>query len=43
MYNMTGALHKKMELPAGLQTFLLERGVYIVTLKDGSVYKIVIN
>jgi hypothetical protein len=43
IYNMTGILHRKIELPAGLQKIPLERGIYVVTLKDGSAQKIVIN
>jgi hypothetical protein len=45
IYNMTGALYRKIDLPAGSgqQTFLLERGIYVVTLKDGSTHKVVIK
>ncbi|MDR2913815.1 MAG: T9SS type A sorting domain-containing protein, partial [Tannerella sp.] len=43
IYNMTGVLYKKLEIPAGLKTLTLERGIYVVTLKDGSVHKIVIK
>lgn len=43
IYNLTGVLYKKVELPAGLNTLTLERGVYVITLKDGSVHKIVIK
>jgi len=43
IYNVTGVLFRKLEIPAGLSKSTLERGVYIVTLKDGSVYKIIIN
>ena len=43
IYNMTGVLRKKVEIPEGLNTFTLERGVYMVTLKDGSDHKIIIQ
>ena len=43
IYNMTGVLYKRVEIPEGLEKFTLERGVYVVTLKDGSVHKIVIK
>ena len=43
IYNITGVLYKKVEIGEGLQTFTLERGAYIVTLKDGTVYKIIIK
>ncbi|MDR0575561.1 MAG: T9SS type A sorting domain-containing protein [Tannerella sp.] len=43
IYNMTGTLYKKIEIPAGLKKVTLERGMYVVTLKDGSVHKIVIK
>jgi hypothetical protein len=43
IYNMTGVLNKKMDIPEGMSKFTLERGIYVVTLKDGSVYRIIIN
>ncbi|MDR1222399.1 MAG: T9SS type A sorting domain-containing protein [Tannerella sp.] len=43
IYNLTGVLYQKVEIPAGTNKFTLERGMYIVTLKDGSVHKIVIK
>jgi hypothetical protein len=43
IYNMTGILYKKMEVPAGLQQLPLGRGIYVVMLKDGSAHKIVIR
>jgi hypothetical protein len=43
IYNMTGVLYKKVEVSEGLKKFTLERGVYVVTLKDGSVHKIIIK
>jgi hypothetical protein len=43
IYNMTGVLNRKVEIPAGLNKMTLDKGVYVVTLKDGKVYKIVIN
>jgi len=43
IYNVTGVLYQKHEIPAGLKKLTLDQGIYIVTLKDGSVYKIIIN
>jgi hypothetical protein len=43
IYTMTGVLNKKVEIAAGLHQYKLEPGVYVVTLKDGVVHKIVIN
>ncbi|MDR3251235.1 MAG: T9SS type A sorting domain-containing protein, partial [Tannerella sp.] len=43
IYNMTGVLYKKVEIPEGLNRFTLERGVYTVTLKDGEVHKIIVK
>ncbi|MDR1116066.1 MAG: hypothetical protein LBL33_07990 [Tannerella sp.] len=43
IYNITGVLNKKMEIPEGVSKFTLERGAYVVTLKDGSIHKIIIR
>ncbi|MDR1381919.1 MAG: hypothetical protein LBJ47_10650, partial [Tannerella sp.] len=43
IYDMTGVLHRKVNIPEGMNRFTLERGVYVVTLKDGSVHRIFIN
>ena len=43
IYNMTGVMIQKMEIPAGLKKLTLEKGVYVVMLKDGSVHRIIIN
>ena len=43
IYNVTGVLHKKLDITEGLKTLTLERGIYVVTLKDGSVHKIIIQ
>jgi hypothetical protein len=43
IYNITGVLNKKVEIPAGLNKITLDKGIYVVTLKDGKVYKIVIQ
>ena len=43
IYNTIGVLYKKVEIPEGMSQFTLERGVYIITLKDGTVHKIVIK
>ena len=43
IYNMTGVLFQKLEIPAGLNKLTLDKGVYMVSLKNGVVYKIIIN
>jgi len=43
IYNATGVLYQKINIPAGLKKVTLDKGIYIVTLKNGSVYKIIIN
>jgi hypothetical protein len=43
IYNMTGVLFRKTDIPPGTNRFTLERGVYAVTLKDGPVHKIIIR
>ena len=43
IYNATGVLYQKLEIPAGLKKLTLDKGVYMVMLKDGSVHKIIIN
>ncbi|MDR3251113.1 MAG: hypothetical protein LBT42_05555, partial [Tannerella sp.] len=43
IYNMTGVLYKKVEIPEGLNRFTLERGVYTVTLKNGEVHMIIVK
>jgi hypothetical protein len=43
IYNVTGVLNKKIDVKAGINKLTLERGVYVVTLKDGTVNKIVIK
>jgi hypothetical protein len=43
VYNISGILNKKIDVREGLSKFTLERGVYVITLKDGEVFKIVIK
>lgn len=43
IYSMTGVLHRRMEISEGSNRMTLERGMYVVTLKDGSVHKVVIR
>ena len=43
IYHITGVLYQKVELSAGLNKLTLDKGVYMVTLSDGVVYKIIIN
>jgi hypothetical protein len=42
IHNLTGVLYKKIEIPEGITRFTLEKGIYIVTLKDGSAHKVFI-
>jgi hypothetical protein len=43
IYNVTGVLNRKVTVPSGLNRLPLEKGMYVVTLKDGKVYKIVVQ
>jgi len=43
VYGMSGALHRREAVSAGMHKYELERGAYTVTLKDGTVYKVIIN
>jgi hypothetical protein len=43
VYSITGQLVKKIELEEGNTATTLVKGVYIVTLKDGTVHKIIIQ
>jgi hypothetical protein len=43
VYTVTGQLVKKIELEKGNTATTLVRGVYIVTLKNGTVHKIIIQ
>jgi hypothetical protein len=43
IHSITGVLSRKVEIPSGTSRLTLEKGMYIVTLKDGNVYKIVIQ
>ena len=43
IYSVTGMLVKRIEIPDGGTSFPMQRGVFIVTLKDGSVHKVIIN
>lgn len=43
IYSIAGQLVKQIELSEGDATIPLERGTYIVTLKDGSVHKVIIK
>jgi hypothetical protein len=43
IYAITGQLVKRVDVPEGGTTLPLSRGSYIVTLKDGSVHKVIIR
>jgi hypothetical protein len=43
IYSITGVLNRKVEVPSGLSKLTLDKGMYVVTLKNGKVYKIVIQ
>ena len=43
IYSITGMLVKRVEVPEGGTSVPMQRGVFIVTLKDGSVHKVIIR
>ncbi|MDR2233816.1 MAG: hypothetical protein LBE56_11960 [Tannerella sp.] len=43
IYSITGMLVKRIEVPGGGITEPLSKGAYIVTLKDGSVHKVIVK
>ena len=43
IYSIAGQLVKRIELPEGDTPVPMERGVYIVTLIDGSVHKVILK
>jgi hypothetical protein len=43
IYTIAGQLIKRIDLPEGNTATEMKRGVYIVTLKDGSVHKVIIK
>jgi hypothetical protein len=43
IYSIAGQLVKRIELPEGNTSVPMARGVYIITLKDGSVHKVIIK
>ncbi|MDR2919582.1 MAG: hypothetical protein LBV72_09510, partial [Tannerella sp.] len=43
IYSIAGQLVKRIELPEGDYSVPMERGVYVVTLKDGSVHKVILK
>jgi hypothetical protein len=43
IYTAAGLLVRKEAIPSGISKFTLDKGVYVVTLKDGKVYKVVIR
>ena len=42
IYNVTGVMYKKLDIPEGYSSMTLNSGAYVVTLKDGTVYKVII-
>ncbi|MDR3269099.1 MAG: T9SS type A sorting domain-containing protein [Tannerella sp.] len=43
IYSIAGQLVKRIELPEGNTSVPLGRGVYVITLKDGAVHKVIIK
>lgn len=43
IYSVTGQLVKRIDVPESGASIPMDRGVYIVTLKDGSVHKVVLK
>jgi hypothetical protein len=43
IYNMTGVMNNRVDIPEGMTTLTLERGIYVVKLKDGSTHRIIIQ
>jgi len=43
IYSVTGALVQRIEVPVGGTSVPMQRGAFIVTLKDGSVHKVIIR
>ncbi|MDR2469330.1 MAG: hypothetical protein LBD27_02470, partial [Tannerella sp.] len=43
IYLTDGRLVKRIEVSEGLTTLAMERGLYIITLKDGSVHKVIVK
>ena len=43
VYSVAGQLVRRVELPEGDTSIPMQRGVYVVTLKDGSVHKVIVK
>jgi hypothetical protein len=43
IYSIAGQLVKRVEIPEGNTSIPMERGVYVITLKDGAIHKIIIK
>jgi hypothetical protein len=43
IYSITGQLVRRIELPEGETSVPMQRGVFIVTLKDGSVHRVIVQ
>ncbi len=43
IYSVAGQLVKRIELPEGDNSIPMQRGVYVVTLKDGSIHKVIVK
>jgi hypothetical protein len=43
IYSIAGQLVRRLDVPEGNTAVLLARGVYIITLRDGSIHKVIIK
>ena len=43
IYSVAGQLVKRVDLPEGDTSIPMSRGAYVITLKDGSVYKVIVK
>lgn len=43
IYSVAGRLVKRIDLPAGETSIPMQRGAYIITLRDGSVHKVIVK
>ena len=43
IYSVAGQLVKRVDLPEGDTSIPMSRGAYVITLKDGSVHKVIVK